>query len=78
MVPNSVDPRSNTRSYALAYYTAAQSRPNLTVLTAANVNKVILEGSCSSLNISSHNVKEYLLKLTVCSQEREIASSPGV
>lgn len=40
----SVDPNTNKRSYALAYYEQAKSRPNLTVLVAATVHKIILEG----------------------------------
>ncbi|KAF4624248.1 hypothetical protein G7Y89_g13924 [Cudoniella acicularis] len=42
--PSSIDPVTKTRSYAAsAYYAPVYTRPNLTVLTGATVNRVLLE-----------------------------------
>ncbi|POS70079.1 GMC oxidoreductase [Diaporthe helianthi] len=44
--PASVDPETKTRSYsASGYYAPAAQRPNLEVVTGANVNKIVLESS---------------------------------
>ena len=43
---STIDPKTKTRSYAAsAYYAPAAGRANLTVLTGATVNKIILEKS---------------------------------
>lgn len=44
-VPNSLDPKSQTRSYARLYYEASKERSNYHILTGTTVTKLVLSGT---------------------------------
>ncbi|KAH9899627.1 hypothetical protein C8Q73DRAFT_680554 [Cubamyces lactineus] len=76
--PCNYDVRTNTRSYATtAYYLPIKDRPNLTVLVAARVNRILPSSESGSVFTAERVEFEYDGKVYIVRAKREIILSAG-
>lgn len=67
-VPNSLDPKNQTRSYARLYYEASKERPNYHILTGTTVTKLVLSGTTvTGVEVSNHPIFTPQIQVRECS-----------